>query len=235
MKRPVIGITLFEGEVPSAPAIRDDYNRSVEQAQAVPVLLPAVRPEDASLVLDRVDGVLLAGGGDVDPALYGQAPHPKLGCVDHRRDVFELALASEALRRDLPLLAICRGLQVLNVAMGGALLQDIPSESGMVNAHGAVGERSRRSHGVEVLAETRLHAILGRDTVLVNSSHHQAVDRIGEGLVVSARALEDGIIEGMEVPAARFVLAVQWHPESFCMEPDSFQCLFDAHAEAARS
>ncbi len=126
--RPVVGITLGDGGRAgrSTPCARTTFARSSRRA-AVPVVLPPVRPEDAAALLDRLDGVLLSGGVDVDPALYGQAPHPKLGRVNRRRDDFELALTREALRRDLPILAICRGHQVLNVATGGTLIQDIPS------------------------------------------------------------------------------------------------------------
>jgi putative glutamine amidotransferase len=155
--------------------------------------------------------------------------------VDRRRDDFELALAREALRRDVPMLAICRGQQVLNVATGGTLIQDIPSEMKGAAKHDVSGRRSRRSHGVVVAPGSRLHGILGRETVPVNSFHHQSVARVGRGLVVSARCPEDGLIEGLEMPGRRFVVAVQWHPESFWDEPDSFQSLFDAHAAACRA
>jgi putative glutamine amidotransferase len=235
VKRPIIGITLGDGSEPGVHALRDDYLRSVEQAGAVPVLLPALAVADAAPLLERLDGLLLSGGDDVDPRLYGQEPHLKLRDVDRRRDEFELALVREVLRRDRPLLAICRGQQVLNVAMGGTLLQDIPSELGVVADHDAPGERTVRRHAVEVLAHTRLRAILERSELDVNSIHHQAVARLGAGLAVSARSPEDGVIEGLELPGARFVVAVQWHPESFWNESDSFQRLFDAHAEACRS
>jgi putative glutamine amidotransferase len=231
--RPVVGITLGDGGRPGFHAMREDYVRSVEQAGAVPVVLPPVRAEDAAALLDRLDGVLLSGGVDVDPVLFGQAPHPKLGQVDRRRDDFELALTREALRRDRPILAICRGHQVLNVAAGGTLIQDIPSIVAGGVTHDARGPRWRRVHRVDVLPASRLREILGQDTMSVNSFHHQAVDRLGEGLVVSARS-EDGVVEGLEAPMCRFVLAVQWHPESFWSRPDSFQPLFDAHAEACR-
>jgi putative glutamine amidotransferase len=204
----------------------------VEQANAVPLVLPNVEAADAATLLDRLDGVLLSGGVDVDPLLYGQPPHARLGRVDRRRDDFELALTREALRRDLPILAICRGQQVLNVATGGTLVQDIPSELKGAVEHDAPGQRSRRSHEVVVVAASRLRQILGQDTVSVNSFHHQAIDRLGEGLVVSARSKGDGVIEGVEIPGRRFVVAVQWHPEAFWSEPDSFQTLFDAHATA---
>jgi putative glutamine amidotransferase len=126
--RPVVGITLGDGDRPGYHGMREDYARSVELSGAIPVVLPSQRPEDAAALLDRLDGLLLSGGIDVDPALYGRPRHPKLGRVDRRRDDFELALTREALARDLPILAICRGHQVLNVATGGTLLQDIPSE-----------------------------------------------------------------------------------------------------------
>jgi putative glutamine amidotransferase len=232
--RPVVGVTLGDGDEPGIHAMREDYVRSVEQSGAVPVVLPPVSPGDVPALLERLDGVLLSGGVDVDPVLYGQAPHPKLGRVNRRRDDFELALTREALRRDVPILAICRGHQVLNVATGGTLVQDIPSIVGGAVKHDGPGPRWRRAHRLEVTAPSRLREILGQDAVSVNSIHHQAVDRIGEDLAVSARCPEDGVIEGLEMPGRRFVVAVQWHPESFWNRPDSFQSLFDAHAEACR-
>jgi putative glutamine amidotransferase len=233
--RPVIGVTLGDGDEPGVHAMREDYVRSIEAAHAVPVVLPAVRPEHAATIVDRIDGLLLSGGVDVDPQLYGRAPHPKLGRVNRRRDEFELALVRETLRRDLPILAICRGQQVLNVALGGTLVQDIPSEWRGGTEHDAAGERWSRVHGVELTAETKLRSILGRERLSVNSFHHQAVERVAEGLTVSARCPEDGLVEGLEAPGARFVVAVQWHPESFWNRPDSFHSLFEAHVEACRS
>ena len=233
--RPVVGITLGDGDRPGYHSMREDYVRSVERSQAVPVVLPALRPEDAAALLDRLDGLVLSGGIDVDPALYGEAPHPKLGRVDRHRDEFELALTREALARDLPLLAICRGQQVLNVATGGSLVQDIPSELKGAVTHDAPGRRTRRSHTVEVTPGSKLGEILGEGTLSVNSFHHQAVDRLGKGLVVSARSSRDGVIEGVERPGAAFVVGVQWHPESFWNDERSFQRLFDAHVQACRT
>jgi putative glutamine amidotransferase len=231
----VIGVTLGDGEGPGVHAVRAEYVRSVERAGAVPVLLPPLPPADVPALLDRLDGVLLSGGGDVDPALYGQEPHPRLGRVNRGRDDFESALVREALARDLPVLAICRGQQVLNVAAGGTLVQDIPSLVEGHAKHDGKGPRWQRSHGVEVAAPSRLREILAQDAVRVNSIHHQAVDRVGDGLVVTARCTEDGVVEGLERPASRFVVAVQWHPESFWDREDSFQGLFDAHAGACRA
>jgi putative glutamine amidotransferase len=232
--RPVVGLTLGDADQKGFHRMREDYVRSVERAGAVPVILPPVDPGDVGALLDRLDGVLLSGGVDVDPALYGQAPHPKLGRVDRRRDDFEIALVREALRRDSPVLAICRGQQVLNVATGGTLVQDIPSSLERAVGHDGTGPRCRRTHRVAVARGTRLREILGQDVASVNSFHHQSVDAVGEGLVVSARCPEDGVVEGLEMPSRAFVLAVQWHPESFCGRPGSFQPLFDAHAEACR-
>lgn len=232
--RPVVGVTLGDGDEPGVHAMREDYVRSVEQADAVPVVLPPVSPGDVPALLDRLDGVVLSGGVDVDPALYGQAPHPKLGRVNRRRDDFELALTREALRRDVPILAICRGHQVLNVATGGTLVQDVPSLIEGAVKHDGQGPRWRHAHRVEVTAPSRLRDILGQDALAVNSIHHQAVGRVGEDLVVSARCPEDGVVEGLEMPGRRFVVSVQWHPESFWNRPDTFQRLFDAHTEACR-
>jgi putative glutamine amidotransferase len=229
-----VGVTLGDGDEPGLHAMREDYVRSVEQSGAIPVVLPPVRPEDVPAILDRLDGVVLSGGVDVDPALYGQVPHPKLGRVNRRRDDFELALTREALRRDVPVLAICRGHQVLNVATGGTLFQDIASLVMRGIEHEGEGPRFRHSHRVDLADSSRLRAILGQGTVSVNSIHHQAVERPGAGLVVSARCHEDGIVEGLEMPGRRFVVGVQWHPESFWNRPESFQPIFDAHVEACR-
>ena len=235
MTRPVIGVTLGDGDRPDFHSMRQDYLRSVERAGAVPLVLPPVVPEDVDALLDRVDGVLLSGGVDVDPVLYGQGPHPKLGKVNRRRDDFELALTREALQRDLPILAICRGHQVLNVATGGTLVQDIASQVEGAMEHDASGPRWRRAHAVEWTGPSLLREVLGDGTLSVNSFHHQAVDRLGEGLVVTARCPEDDVVEALEMPKHRFVVAVQWHPESFWDRRRSFQALFDAHAEACRA
>jgi len=232
--RPVVGITLGDGGRPGFHAMREDYVRSVEQAGAVPVVLPPLRAEDVAALVGRLDGVLLSGGVDLDPVLFGQAPHPKLGQVNRRRDDFELALTRAALRQDLPILAICRGHQVLNVATGGTLIQDIPSLVKGANVHDARGPRWRRAHRVELEPQSRLREILGQDTIPVNSFHHQAVDRLGEGLVVSARSPEDGVVEGIEMPTRRFVVAVQWHPERMADRHPEQLALFRSLVESTR-
>jgi putative glutamine amidotransferase len=232
--RPLIGITVADGDARGRHALRVDYVRSVEQAGGVPVALVPLAEETVPLVLSRLDGLVLSGGGDLDPAHYGAAPHATLGSVSPRRDTFELALAREALLRDLPLLAICRGQQLLNVARGGTLLRDIPSELRGATEHDSRGPRSRCLHEVQLLPDTRLRAILGRDTLAVNSFHHQAVDRLGDGMVIAARCPADGVVEAVEMPSYRFVVGVQWHPESFWQRPHCFHSLFEAHVEACR-
>jgi putative glutamine amidotransferase len=219
---------------PGFHVLREDYVRSVDKAGGMAVLLPPGEPSDAPRLLDRIDGLLLSGGADVDPALYGHTPHPGLGRVVRARDDFELALCREALERDLPILAICRGQQVLNVATGGTLVQDIPSLIAGAADHDPPTQRWSPVHEVDLLQGSRVRAILGRERVAVNSFHHQAVDALGQGLVVSARSVVDGVVEGVEDPRRRFVLGVQWHPEAFWREPDTFGPLFEALVGAAR-
>jgi putative glutamine amidotransferase len=234
--RPAIGITIgYDGRRRDLHTLRQDYVLSVERGGGLPLVLVPGSPADVGDVLGRIDGLVLSGGSDIDPSLYGETPHPKLGRVIRERDDFELALCREALRRDLPILAICRGHQVLNVATGGTLIQDIPSEvSGRIE-HDARRERWERAHDVRILQGTRLGAILRKAMVAVNSFHHQAVERVGDGLIVSACSADEQVVEGIEMPDRRFVLGVQWHPESFWNRPDGFSALFEALvAEATR-
>ena len=238
MRRPSVGITIgYDDRRANLHLLRQDYVRSVEKAGGLPFVLCPGRPQDASDLLDRLDALVLSGGSDVDPALYGRPPHPKLGLVVRERDDFELALCREALRRDLPLLAICRGQQVLNVATGGTLVQDLPSEIGSMEEHDARRERWQVAHEVRIAPGTLLRQILGRDKVSVNSFHHQAVDDLGKGLLVSARSVEDQVIEGIEMPDRHFAVGVQWHPEAFWDRPQGFAPLFEAlvTATAARA
>jgi putative glutamine amidotransferase len=233
MGRVAVGVTIGDSSEPEFYRLRDDYVRAVEQAGGLPLVL-AGRPEDAPHYVERMQALLLTGGADIDPAHYGEPRHQTVTDVHPGRDAFELALVGEALRRDLPILAICRGHQLLNVATGGTLFQDIPSQVQAAADHDPDTERWEVCHEVEVLPGTRLRSILGRDRVAVNSFHHQAVKDLGRGLVTSARGADDGIIEGMEMPDRRFAIGVQWHPESFWDRPQGFQELFEALVNAAR-
>jgi putative glutamine amidotransferase len=210
-----------------------DYLTSLERAGATPrVLDPAVdRVPD---ILDECDGVLLTGGADVDSAHYGEEPHPTLK-PDALRDAYELVLARAALARNMPVLAICRGVQLLNVAAGGSLIQDIPSQRSSDVIHGQRQPLTSTPHTVRVRTGSTLAALLGDPAthdLAVNSRHHQAVDRVAPGFVVSATA-PDGIVEGIERPGARFCIGVQWHPENF-WETGEFSSLFTAFVKASR-
>lgn len=236
MTRPVIGITIgYDQRRAGVHLLRQDYLRSVEKAGGLPLALAPLEAGLAPELLERLHGLVLSGGSDVDPTLYGEPPHPKLGRVVRERDDFELALTREALRRELPILAICRGLQVLNVATGGTLIQDIPSQVSGAGNHDPERKRWETAHEVRILAGTRLRAILGRDVVAVNSFHHQAVKIPGSGLVVAARSAEDRIVEAIEGPGRRFVLGVQWHPEGFWNQKENFWSLFEALVAAAET
>jgi putative glutamine amidotransferase len=233
--RPIIGVTVGRDRQRSGFwSVRREYAKAVEAAGGMPVLLPPASPADAASLLDRLDGVLLSGGEDVAPDLYGQDVHHTVTDVMPERDAFEIALSRAVLEEDRPLLAICRGQQVLNVATGGTLVQDIPSTLTGAVDHDPKRERWELAHQVRILPGSRLRRILGEDEVAVNSFHHQAVDAVGDGLVASAWAVGDEVVEGIEAPDRRFVVGVQWHPESFWDRQPSFQPLFEAFVAAAR-
>ncbi|HLX44389.1 MAG TPA: gamma-glutamyl-gamma-aminobutyrate hydrolase family protein [Bryobacteraceae bacterium] len=178
--------------------------------------------------LDGSSGLMLMGGDDVNPARYGESRHPETEDPDDRRDELECALIAEALERDLPILAICRGMQILNVALGGTLLQHLE------NHRHKTKDKSVSAHCIEIVPGTTLAAIAGADLKApVNSRHHQAVARLGQGLIVSAKDPRDGVIEAIERPDKRFVVGVQWHPENQVAERESIaRKLFDAFAAA---
>jgi len=213
----------------------DDYVASVEQTGARARILEVT--ESARKVLDEIDGVLLTGGGDVDPVFYGEDRHPLTHDAEPGRDEFEIDLARRAMTGDVPLLAICRGAQVLNVAAGGTLVQDIPSAVASDLVHSVPEPKNLDCHDIDILPGTRLSSALGASAAAacscrVNSRHHQSVDKTGGGLVVSARA-RDGVVEAIEKPDAPFCIGVQWHPENF-WETGEFRPLFDAFVTAAR-
>lgn len=190
------------------------YCRAIENAGGIPLVLPSiVSGSSLRRILQRLDGLLISGGNfDIHPVYYGEKPTEALGKVKSRRTESELELARLAVQRDLPLLGICGGAQALNVAMGGSLYQDISIEVPDAVEHQLSAKRSTGGHNIDVKAGTRLHQILGRRTVEVNTTHHQAVKRLGKGLIVNATA-PDGLIEGIESPVHSFVLGLQWHPE----------------------
>jgi putative glutamine amidotransferase len=213
-----------------------DYLESVRRAGGEPVEVADTHESPAAIVA-RVNGVMLTGGGDVDPALYGEAPDATYEPAEPGRDAFEISLAKAAIEANVPLLAICRGMQVLNVAMGGTLIQDIPREVAGALNHSIREPRFHIAHEVWVSPNSRLWSImadkLDGESLQVNSRHHQAVKRVAPGFEVNATA-PDGVIEGMERPASRFCLAVQWHPENF-WRTGEFRPLFEHFLTAARN
>jgi putative glutamine amidotransferase len=237
--RPVIGISSYSQnarwgswDLPAVLLPRR-YSDMVSRAGGLPVLLPPA--DGVTGVLPRLDGLVLSGGGDLDPALYGAEPHAKAGAPNPERDSAELALCKAALASGLPVLGICRGLQVINVALGGTLHQHLPdlvgndSHSPQAAGHG--------SHKVSVASGSQLSAILGRTEAAVPTHHHQAIDRLGAGLVATAWT-DDGVIEAVEfgqpngdAPSSGFMVAVQWHPEAGD-DPSLFVALVAAASRA---
>jgi putative glutamine amidotransferase len=233
---PLIGVStsVTIGTSPERAYVNATYLRAVQEAGGIPVLLPPHLDERSWKDLwVRLDGLLLTGGGDIDPARFGEAPHAKVYDVSAARDQLEIELTLAALERPAPLLAVCRGIQVLNVALGGTLWQDIPSEPGSSIAHSQTEPRDQPTHPVSVSGETRLAEILGALELRVNSMHHQAIRQPGKGLREVAWA-PDGIIEGVELPDARtLVVGVQWHPEELVMRDPAARNLFRALVTAA--
>jgi len=240
--RPVIGISAYSQnarwgswDLPAVLLPRR-YSDMVIRAGGLPVLLP---PSDGVVgVLPRLDGLVLSGGGDLDPALYGAEPHAEAGAPNPVRDSAELALCRQALASGLPLLGICRGLQVINVALGGTLHQHLPDLVG--NDSHSPEESGYGSHKVSVASGAQLAAILGRSEAAVPTHHHQAIDRLGAGLVASAWT-DDGVIEAVEFmqtpvewqpgsATAPFMVAVQWHPEAGD-DPSLFAALIAAASQ----
>ena len=203
----------------------EPYARAIESVGAEPLLQEA-RP---GLKIGSCSGLLLTGGSDVDPWLYGEAPSRETEPPDPDRDTAEGALIDEALARDLPLLAICRGMQILNVHLGGSLIQHLPTAARHVRR---TADKSLSAHRVAIEPGTLLAGIARSEQWDVNSRHHQAVARIAPGLRLSARDPEDGTIEAVELPLRRFVLAVQWHPENQAPGDASQRSLFESFAAA---
>ncbi|PLS75885.1 MAG: gamma-glutamyl-gamma-aminobutyrate hydrolase [Actinobacteria bacterium] len=213
-------------------AIPEAYVASLQRVGARAVLVPAVEVGDAEATLAPFEGLLLAGGGDIEPVRYGGGPHPEVYGVDPARDAAELALVKAALAVGLPTLAICRGMQVLNVALGGTLHQHLPDLQGM-DLHGQPGRDFSVVHDVKVTEGTLLAQACGRSVLRCTSHHHQGVDALGAGLTEVA-ASGDGLVEAVELedPDGRWVLGVQWHPEMTASEDRSQQALFSALADA---
>lgn len=244
MRKPLIGISTSEFRTPdrvdrdpdAEPPQRElalglDYPIAVAEAHGLPVVLPPQLDVAVELV-GRLDGLMLSGGPDIDPTLYAEPPHPELGPIEPATDRWELALLHAALAREIPVLAICRGMQLLNVAQGGSLYQDIPDQLG-AEGHRQKARGSQTTHDVAVDPESQLAAITGGGTLAVNSFHHQAVKDLGRGLRISAKS-DDGIVEAIEGTNHPFLIGVQWHGESLYPIP-AHLAVFEAFMDATRS
>jgi putative glutamine amidotransferase len=244
VERPLIGVSTSElREAAAVDPLRESdphqrelalgtrYIRAVEAAGGLPVVLPPLRGRSVGPLLDRLDGLCLSGGPDLDPEAYGERGHLELGPTEPALDAFELALVREADRRRLPLLAICRGAQVVNVARSGSLHQHLPDVVGTRVTHRQRETGSQPTHDVRIAPGSRLAGLLGTHRIDVNSFHHQAVARVGRRLRPVAWA-EDGTIEALEALDRPFLLAVQWHAEALSSLPEH-AALFAALVEAA--
>ena len=241
---PLIGLTTSEirgrdefkpkpqGDPPRKDlALGFKYFEAIERAGGIPVILPPMSQAAVDPLLSRLSGVCMAGGPDIDPSSYGGEPHPELGPTEPEVDEFEMAVTRAARARCLPILAICRGAQVLNVALGGTLHMHLPDDAGEKVEHRRKGsEGPSASHDIRVEPDSTLGRVLGTEHVHVNSYHHQAARKLGRGLRAVAHA-EDGVIEAIELNGPDFVVGVQWHAE--CMEVPEQRALFEAFVEAA--
>ena len=227
--KPIIGVT-FSNNIGDNPS--NNYIRAVEEFGGIPRTLYPGISEDA---FDGIDGLLLTGGGDIHPDNFGEPYHPSLKFVSEDRDELEIPLCQKAIEDDLPVFGICRGIQVMSVAMGGSLYQDIHDEYRQdALIHTQIDNEDSR-HEIEIKG-SRLIEIVGKKRDEVNSSHHQAVNDIGDGFVMAARCAADGIVEAMENRSKRFVIGVQYHPERMLETPEFLEHrrnLFEAFIKAA--
>jgi putative glutamine amidotransferase len=244
--RAVIGVTTqtlhsidgIPGELPASWMMNQRYVHAVAEAGGAPLMIPLLDKDLDTLraIYESLDGILIPGGVDMDPHTFGEERGPRLGNIDPARDAVELALTRWSIEDEKPLLGLCRGSQVINVALGGTLYQDLEAELPHAIKHDyfptAGYARDYLAHTVEVTQRSRLEGILDRADVRVNSMHHQGVKRLGDGLAVSAVA-PDGLIEAVEFSAGHFMVGVQWHPESLVETDEGMRRLFRAFIESS--
>jgi putative glutamine amidotransferase len=210
-----------------------NYTRAIEAEGGIPFVAPVADPNIAAAMVAHVDGVLFSGGADIDPGYFDQPPHPQLGAVDPQRDAFEFALYRAARHAGKPIFGVCRGIQLINVAEGGSLFQHLPALGRNVQ-HSQADRGGLPHHLLQLSDGSRLQAAFGSDRVFVNSYHHQGLDRLGAGLLVTARA-QDDLIEAVEGTSGAWLLGVQWHPEmSYASHPEQ-RAPFRAFLDAVRA
>lgn len=237
MTRPVIGITCDYDWKNERNILNSGYVEGVYKAGGLPMLIPFVNPTTtiAKDIISNIDALLLTGGQDLDSYYFGEAPHPKIGNINPYRDELEFALVKEAVYKDIPILGICRGCQLMNVFMGGDLYQDITSQvsNRSLICHDQNAPRWFAIHEVFIKEDTMLKSILVSDSIRTNSFHHQAVRQLGSGLVVNSFT-DDGVIEGFESTNLKFFMGIQWHPECMLNEYPITLELFEGFVNAAR-
>lgn len=236
MKKPLIGVTpLYDDRMTSYWMI-PGYMKGILQAGGLPVILPFIQnPEDVSQLVSQLDGLLFTGGPDVNPLLYGEEVIMESGILAPQRDILEVACLREAVERDLPCLGICRGLQLMNVVMGGSLYQDMETQHPTRTEHDQDHPYDALTHDVEIVAGSPLAQWTGGALEMrVNTLHHQAVKELAPGLAVMARSKGEDIVEAIWAPDKKFFCAVQWHPEFAHSKHPEHQAIFDAFVEACR-
>ena len=210
--KPIIGI-ISDVDVDFVSSVKNDYVKAIEASGGTPILLPySKKSETSDSFIELCDGFLFSGGNDIEPIRYGEETKPNCGAIQLNRDDFEFRMFEKMIATDKPILAICRGMQVVNVAFGGTLYQDIPSEISTDIQHRQTEARYEFSHFVKILGDTPLAAFIGENSIRANSFHHQAVKRLGDGLLAMAYST-DGIIEGFYHTSHPYLRAYQWHPE----------------------
>jgi len=236
-KRAVIGITgayVQHNSFMEGLYVHHDYHQAVAMNGGLPIVLPYINSELSLEMLKLCNGLILSGGEDVDPKFYGQDSYPNLGATISERDEVEIALVKQAIQCQIPILAICRGLQILNVALGGTLIQDISQQIDKPLQHFQTSARSCATHEVMIDRDSRIHRIFGEEKVRVNSLHHQALNIVAKDLKVAAQSA-DGIIEAAEYNGSWFVIGVQWHPESLVSSHPMMGKLFAEFITSAQS
>jgi len=230
--KPLIGVTSSYNTAEKNYTLPDSYVNAVERAGGTPILLPPTMEADTARHLQLVDAIVLTGGVDVDPFLYGDLPIPQQGAIDPLRDAYELKLTRQALEQGKPILAICRGCQVLNVAAGGTLYQDLNVQVKGSMKHNQQAPTWYGSHTADLKEGSRLHGVYGKEKVAVNSFHHQGIKNCAPGFTETAWA-NDGVVEGMEYEGKPWVVGVQWHPER--MIDGEHLKIFQAFIKAAQA